>query len=89
MAKCSRGCPTQDHSSYGACLRAKGVVSTGLESIHGRGFARDVQKAWDHELSEYRSAVKQGIQPATTNLPDIRKAVDISNATGQAYRADA
>lgn len=86
--KCSAGCPTKDHRSYGECLRSKGVVTTGLEST-GPGFARSFQKSWDHELDAYSAARKQGIQPATTNLADVRKAVDISNATGKAFDASA
>lgn len=88
MSSCSSGCPSQDHSSYGECLRSKGVATTGLEST-GPGFSRTTQRAWDHELSEYAAARRQGIQPATTNLRDIRSAVDQSNATGVAFDAAA
>lgn len=42
-------------------------------------------KKWDNELALYRTARSQGIQPDTTKTKDIRKAIDISNKTGQAY----
>jgi hypothetical protein len=44
-------------------------------------------KKWDNELALYRLARSQGIQPDTTKTKDIRKAIDISNKTGQAYGA--
>ena len=86
---CSSGCQTRDHRTYGECMRAKAVRPVALGSIHGEGFSLDRQKAWDKELSEYRDACRQGIQPATTNLKDIRKALDASDAMGKPYRADA
>jgi hypothetical protein len=45
------------------------------------------QKAWDKELAEYKTARAQGIQPASTKMKDIKKAVDISNKYGTAYDA--
>lgn len=87
MSKCSSGCSTQNHRSYGECLRSKTVATTGLET-NGQGFARSTQKAWDRENAAYASAVKQGIQPASTNLRDINRAVEASNRAGAPYRAD-
>lgn len=43
------------------------------------------QKKWDQEISEYRSAVAQGIRPSTTKTKDIRAAVEMSNKTGVAF----
>jgi hypothetical protein len=45
------------------------------------------QKQWDKELDAYKAARKQGIQPASTKMKDIKKAVDISNSVGKAYDA--
>ena len=42
-------------------------------------------KKWDKELALYRTARSQGIQPDGTSTAKIRKAIDISNKTGQAY----
>lgn len=43
------------------------------------------QKSWQGELDAYKSARAQGIQPDSTKMADIQKAVDISNKTGHAY----
>jgi len=44
-------------------------------------------KKWDKELSAYRDARAQGIQPAGTSMKKIQEAVRISNETGKAYGA--
>lgn len=85
---CTSGCPTQDCPSYGACMRRKGIATTGLEST-GPGFARNVQKAWDAELDAYADAKRQGIQPAGTSMAAVRDALEKSDATGTAYNAEA
>lgn len=84
---CASSCKTQDHPSYGACLRSKGLAVTGLESTNP-SFSRDRSKAWDSELDLYESAVKQGIQPETTERKDIEFALEKSQRTGTAFRAD-
>lgn len=43
------------------------------------------QKSWQGELDAYKSARAQGIQPDSTKMADIQKAVEISNKTGHAY----
>lgn len=79
---CSSGCPTQDHASYGECMRTKGVrlPAIGIEGQH-------VQKQADKTLDAYEAARKQGIQPASTRAHDVAQAVQISNETGKAYQA--
>jgi hypothetical protein len=42
-------------------------------------------KKWNSELSLYREARKQGIQPEGTSTAQIRKAMDVSDKTGHAY----
>lgn len=81
---CRTGCPTQDHATWGECARAAQfkVAYCGI----GGGDAT-AEKKLQKELSEYRAAKKQGIQPATTSTRDIRKAVEISNRTGTAFQA--
>ena len=37
------------------------------------------------ELNAYQSAISQGIEPATTNMKDIRVAVEVSNIAGKAF----
>jgi hypothetical protein len=43
-------------------------------------------KKWDKELALYRTAREQGIQPEGTSTAKIRKAIDISNKTGKAFK---
>jgi hypothetical protein len=85
FSNCSTGCREGGHATYGECLRAKSTRIGYCQS--GVGNDRTRQKKWDSRLQEYRRARKQGIQPDSTKLPDIRRAVDISNQTGVAYDA--
>lgn len=84
---CASSCKTQDHDSYGACLRAKNVATTGLESTNP-SFSTTRQKKWDKELDLYESAIKQGIQPEGSTTDKIRDALDKSDAMGAAYGAE-
>jgi len=82
---CRSGCPTQDHSSWGDCLRASNIqMSTGDAngSLVSSGWTN---KKWDKELQMYRDAKRQGIQPEGTSTRQIRKALDLSDKTGVAY----
>jgi hypothetical protein len=45
------------------------------------------QKNWDKELDLYKTARKQGIQPASTKTRDIRKAIEASDKVGKAFDA--
>lgn len=80
MANCSTGCPTQDHESFGACLRAKHLQLNPQLANTG------ASKAWDKELEAYRNARRQGIQPAGTTMKKIREAEEISQQTGVAFK---
>lgn len=80
---CRSGCPTQDHESYGACLRAANTRVAYANSVNGWDYTKE--KKWRKELSDYRAAVKQGIEPAGTDRKSIDQAVRISNETGKAY----
>lgn len=82
---CSSGCPTQDHASFGQCLRSKNLKTA--VSIPGNGYDRSREKAWESRIDSYRSAKEQGIQPASSRSSDIRQAVEHSNTTGQAFIA--
>lgn len=81
---CRSGCPTQDHGSYGECLRAANVRVAYADSANGWDATK--QKKWDRELSDYRSALAQGIQPKGTDRRSIDQAVKISNETGQPFK---
>jgi hypothetical protein len=82
---CRSGCPTQNHESWGDCLRASNIqMSTGdaKGDLVNNGWTN---KKWNSELSLYREARKQGIQPDGTSTAQIRKAMDVSDKTGHAY----
>lgn len=44
-------------------------------------------KKWDGELKAYKDARAQGIQPASTKMKDIKKALDASDKTGKPFGA--
>lgn len=81
MAKCSSSCPTQDHASYGACLRSKNLQLNPNLSDTG------ATKKWDGDLQKYRNARSQGIQPDGTSAAQVDRAERISQSIGQAYDA--
>lgn len=84
---CTSSCATQDHRSYGECLKAKNVRPVALSSIDP-SFGRDRQKAWDKELGYYEKVTSQGIQPAGTTTAQIAYAERASNEHQKPYRAD-
>ena len=79
---CTSGCRTRDHSSYAECLVSK---TSGLR-IDGVDAAAVAQRRWNTEIREYRAARKQGIQPKSTSLKDIRGAVRRSRAADTALQ---
>lgn len=83
---CASSCRTQDHATYGECLRSKGVAVYGLEST-GNDFTK--QKKWDAELSSYAAARKEGLQPATTSQRDIDNARKAADTAGKAVELKA
>lgn len=82
---CSSGCPTQNHASFGECLRSKNLKTA--VSIPGKGYDRAVQSQWDKRINSYKQARAEGIQPQSTRSADIKRAVAVSDATGSAYQA--
>jgi hypothetical protein len=82
---CRSGCATQDHATWGECARAANlrVAYCGI----GGGDATE-QKRWDNELSLYRSARAQGVQPEGTKTNQIMAALKASEVVGAAYGRD-
>jgi hypothetical protein len=80
LSNCRSGCRTQDHANWGECARAANF------GISNEGAATAI-KTTDRELSAYRDARKLGIQPASTKMKDIQKAVRTSDAIGRAAKA--
>lgn len=83
---CRSSCPTQDHASWGECARSANL-RIGYCGIGGGDATKE--KQLQRELSEYRAAKAQGIQPRSTYTKDIRQAVEISNRTGVAFDSSA
>lgn len=80
MSQCRTGCRTQDHANWGECARAANL-SIGNEQVS------TTLKNNEKELGAYRDARKLGIQPASTRMKDIQKAVRVSEVTGRAAKA--
>lgn len=83
---CRTGCPTQDHASYGECLKAASIKVTYANEASRHD--RSSQKRWDQELADYRAARAQGIEPAGTDRKSIDHAIAWSDKHQQAYNAD-
>lgn len=82
MTKCSSSCPTQDHASYGACLRSKNLQLNPNLADTG------ASKKWDADLQKYRDVRKQGIRPEGTSAAQVDRAEKMSQQMGQAYDAN-
>lgn len=79
---CRTGCPTQDHENWGECLRASNLeLSTG-DANNRKTMS---SKAYNNELNAYSNAVRQGVEPATTNMKDIKSAMKLSELAGKAF----
>jgi hypothetical protein len=76
VSNCTSGCKTKDHATYGECLASKSPVSKNSTQSQDRLYSMEQRNA--QEINEYKAARAQGIQPATTQLKDIRKAVSAS-----------
>jgi hypothetical protein len=76
-SKCRSGCRTQDHASWGECAQAANF------SIGDAGKQRQMKNS-ENELNAYKDARKAGIQPASTKMADVQKAVRMSDKVGTA-----
>jgi hypothetical protein len=77
---CSSGCPTQDHASYGECLRSKTARVAYANSVNGWDASK--QKRWDGELSRYRDLVSQGLEPKGTTHREMDRAEKQAEVSG-------
>lgn len=84
MSHCRSGCPTQDHQSYIECLRDAGIRVAYCDSVNGWDATK--QRNWDRELSDYRGALKEGMEPLGTDRRSIDSALRISDETGVAFK---
>lgn len=78
---CSSNCPTQNHQTYGECLRSKGlqVADATAHKYHAKQ---------NSDLDAYVSARHAGLQPQTVFRKDVERAWKITDKTGVPYRAD-
>lgn len=83
---CSTGCLTQDHRSYGECMRSKKQMVGFARSAYGADKTKD--KLHERELSLYRELRSQGIQPDGTGMAKLKFAERMSAETGMAYGRD-
>lgn len=82
---CISVCVTQDHTSWGACRRAHGVKVGYCRSATNHRADATAEKRWNKELDLYADARRQGVQPDSTKVRDIRHALDQSDKVGAAY----
>lgn len=68
---CASSCTTQNHRSYGECLRAKSLQV----SPHVSDGYSTKQRAWDKDLDHYDSAVRQGLNPVGTQRHQVDAAI--------------
>lgn len=76
---CSSGCKTQDHKSYGECMRSKNARVTGYDVT--------AQKRADKTLDKYAELRKHGAQPKSTNARHVEFAERYSDKAGTGYQA--
>lgn len=78
---CSSTCPSQDHESYGACLRSKRLtVSDPTAHKHNQNVYA--------QCDAYVDARRAGLQPETVFKKDVDFAWRQTERTGKPYRAD-
>lgn len=93
--KCDETSPTPfvteqvfiDHTKCGGPDVCFGCKAAGLQLNTGDAHSGKTMnnKKWDSELSAYREARAQGIQPAGTSMEKINEARRASDALGTAY----
>lgn len=75
---CSSSCPTQDHESWGACVRSKRLTTAPSD-------VREYHIRKNKGIDAYLKARKQGIQPATVFPKDVAIANALSDKFGEAH----
>lgn len=68
---CTSSCLTQDHKTWGDCVRSKGLQV----SPHVSESYSSKQTRWDKDLNHYESAVSQGLQPKGTQRHQVDAAI--------------
>lgn len=74
---CSSGCPTQDHESFGACMRAKRLQ---IDQYSLVGNNQPLEKRKEHTLARFRECVRAGVTPPSPLKSDVERAEAVANA---------
>lgn len=84
---CATSCRTQDHLSYGHCLRSQNVGVMGLESTGNGLGGYTADKRMHAENAAYAAARKEGLQPSAPTMAAVdlaKKNADLAgNASGK------
>lgn len=80
---CRSGCRSKDHGSYAECLQAANVTVTAVINSPLQG----VYEKTKGDLSAYRTARANGIQPESTTVAKVRDAERASRLLGRPYNA--
>lgn len=70
---CSSNCTTQNHESWGACVKAKGIKAQwlgGVQASYGE------QKRFSATNARYRQAIKDGLEPAAVSDSAVNRAYE-------------
>lgn len=81
----------QTHSEYvEGCFGCKvGTLELATGDASGRIIASGTtQKKWDKELSFYKEARAQGVQPEGTSRQAVQKALEVSEVINKPYNAE-
>jgi hypothetical protein len=81
---CKSSCPTQDHTNEADCWRENMPMFVGV-SPSKHGWDQTKVKKDERELASYYGAIRQGIEPRSTQQKDIDAAVKLSNDAGKAF----
>lgn len=84
MSNCTSSCKSQDHANYGECLKSNTPMFVGVSPTKS-GWDQDKVRKDEKELDSYFSAIRQGIEPVSTQQKDIDAAVKLSNEAGKAF----
>lgn len=83
---CRSACREKNHMTFGECARGARLRIGWAASASG--LDRSADRAFDRELDVYKSAIDEGIQPASTKPESVYEARRISEITGSAYNSE-
>lgn len=78
---CSSNCTSGPHSTFGECIRAKGLQVAPVD-------AHMQNKAQNSQIKNYVAAREAGLQPKTVFKADVDHAWKQTEKTGVPFRAD-